>query len=1018
MRKFKLKLLAKWLPIAVVVATTCTMAATPHFSDQNVNSPKDHAAANPERILYWMIKRGELDKDASQAEKDAALSSYLKSATIRPSTSYPLLKRAIPISKNNKQLSTNSPVSNVKTVKVLTVLVDFPDLPYNDNRLTRFDTRMFYSDYNRDHYNKTLFAPSTYPGPSGQALKTVHKYYWTESGNSLSFEGTVFNWVTANSNAATYGANTGIDDFDANAPLLVTEAVTKAVAATTINLTDYDIEDPYDLNGNGIISEPDGFIDHIMVIHSSISEESGGGVLGNDAIWSHYSHVNYTGDASTMGFAIPGTNLRGFSYSIEPIDAGIGVFSHEFGHDLGVPDEYDYKFSTVGDTVGYWSLMSYGSWAGSPIPGSSPISFSPYARELLQSTYGGNWINQQVVDFADLNTTGLDIDIVEATNHSGPVNQIKINIPRSLVDFFPPYSGNYQYYSGEGNSLTNTMSADITIPSASQVQLSMKAHWNTELYTDYILLKINGVAIPGNLTSVNNPHDSTVHDFISGISKSLTGATGPEGWVDLSYDLSAYAGQTVTLSILYSTDSDNYFDGYGFIADDLKIVADGVQFFTDGAEQAGTFAFNGFSRIGSKIPTQEQNYWVQLRSKNSLDSGLTARGYKRGMLLWFADKGYKNNNVAEHPGHGFLAVIDANQTLIKNGAENAPAIIQVKDAPFGLNAENTTALFDDSLDYSRPEQPESGTILPTHGLKIEVISESSTATTATIRVTSTSTQPAVLNSDFTLSSNAYKVFNFTNTTTGGIGNIRYNWDFGEGQSSTATDPVYTYTTPGSFNVVLTATDENNVVKTHTEIITIAEELTAEITNPVTNSAAVVNLTASSQGGVDVTYNWDFGDNQTAIGADVTHTFGLSNTYTVTLTATSTDSQQSVQTFELVVTVPISATISASTNDLSATFSMVIAGGDGNYVFGWEFGDGSDPVNDLSPTHTYASAGTYTAQLQISDAQTQIKIVTLDVTVTAAPVVTPPPVSSGGGGGSTGIVFILLSLLGLQKKYSK
>ncbi|MCH1927778.1 immune inhibitor A, partial [Shewanella sp. C31] len=82
-------------------------------------------------------------------------------------------------------------------------------------------------------------------------------------------------------------------------------------------LATYDVEDPYDLNNNGNYEEPDGILDHVMIFHSSIGEEAGGGKLGANAIWSH----RYFVDQETEGYSIPGTNLKVFGYTIQPIDA-------------------------------------------------------------------------------------------------------------------------------------------------------------------------------------------------------------------------------------------------------------------------------------------------------------------------------------------------------------------------------------------------------------------------------------------------------------------------------------------------------------------------------------------------------------------------------------------------------------------------------------------------------------------------------------------------------------------------
>ena len=95
-----------------------------------------------------------------------------------------------------------------------------------------------------------------------------------------------YGWVSADKPAKFYGEREG-DIRDLNAPDLILEAVEKAVATFNINLQDYDLTDLDDIDGDGITNEPNGIIDHVMVFHSSIGEEAGGGVLGTDAIWSH-----------------------------------------------------------------------------------------------------------------------------------------------------------------------------------------------------------------------------------------------------------------------------------------------------------------------------------------------------------------------------------------------------------------------------------------------------------------------------------------------------------------------------------------------------------------------------------------------------------------------------------------------------------------------------------------------------------------------------------------------------------
>ena len=55
-----------------------------------------------------------------------------------------------------------------KTVKVLGILIDFPDLLHDNNRLSASDTAMYYPSYPTSHYNNLMFSPTGFTGPQGQ----------------------------------------------------------------------------------------------------------------------------------------------------------------------------------------------------------------------------------------------------------------------------------------------------------------------------------------------------------------------------------------------------------------------------------------------------------------------------------------------------------------------------------------------------------------------------------------------------------------------------------------------------------------------------------------------------------------------------------------------------------------------------------------------------------------------------------------------------------------------------------
>jgi len=991
---------------SVVYSLLALALAAPmaHASEKSV-SPKDPALVNHERILYWLEKRGEVKANATDSEKELAVERYIGSS-LNTQPKLPVLVSDSLKQKHQsiiKGVTAEQKTINNKTVKVLAVLVDFPDLAHDDNGLSSGDTDMYYSSYPVSHYQNLMFSTTGFAGPSGQNLESGYNFYQDESGGTFYFTGDTYGWVTADNNAAYYGENDpDNNDNDKNVPALVKEAVTKAVQDNTINLADYDLEDPYDLDGDGNIEEADGLIDHVMIYHSSVGEEAGGGVLSDDAIWSHRYYV----DAQQGGYTIPGTSQKLFGYTVQPIDAATGVVVHEFGHDLGLPDEYDIAGSDEGSPVGIWSVMASGSWVGSPA-GTKPTGFSPYARSFLQATYGGDWIDETVVNLADLMGTPQDIDLVEASNHSGAVNQIRVNLPDPLFDFMPPYTGSYQYYSGKGDMKSNSMNFTLDLPASGTLELSMKAHWDIEVDYDYVQVKANDDALAGNHTKVNNQYYE-INDFITGKSADITGSEGTEGWVDLTFDLTAYAGQTVTFSFHYETDQNT--GGYGFIADDLVIKQSGAEIYTDGAEVADAVTLDGFSRASDQAPGLPQNYWIQLRSSNGRDGGFANTFNSPGVLVWFGDENYSDNKVGadDHPGYGFTGVVDADQNIIMNGSNPGSTLTQIRDAAFSLYNQKSTSndnhlsaisVFDDSNDYSSPQQPASGLVLPEHGFTMEVLNQAANSSTATVKLSAT---PLELTAGFEFQRN-FREVSFTDETAGGIPGYTYEWDFGDGSAiSTEAAPVHTYATSGNYTVTLTVTDQDSTVSVVEQVVVIGDVLSVDFTETVNGSA--VELEANIIGGVEAySVQWDMGDGNQVTGLTASHGYNLTGTYTITMTVTSDDNQEAQASKQVSVVAPLNVNFTSTRNNLTASFSSTATGGDGNYTYSWDFGDGNDSTAK-SPSHTYSEGGTYEVTFKATDGTGVEREMTQSVTVN------DPPSSGGGGGGSTN--WLLLMLLGL------
>ncbi|MCQ8878388.1 immune inhibitor A [Pseudoalteromonas shioyasakiensis] len=981
--------------ILFLLSTTAVKAQLHQYS------PTDIGVVNKERILYWLDKRDDL---AGYENKSAAVTHFIGKATAIHAVKYVKKQGAVTSKIKNAQSAHSAsllPTNTKTTVKVLAILVDFPDLPHNDNGLQADDTAMYYADYDVQHYQQMLFSISGYEGPSGQTLNSAYQYYQQASGNSLDFTGQVYGWVRADKNAKAYGERQG-DDKDIDAPSLVKEAVEKAITQFNIDLTDYDLTDLDDVDGDGITNEPNGIIDHVMIFHSSVGEEAGGGLLGTDAIWSHRYYVY---NEQFQATDLPNSPVDLFGYTINPIDAGIGVVVHEFGHDLGLPDEYDLTNSDIGEPVASWSVMSSGSWAGVP-RGSEPVMFSPYALEYLQNRYSGNWVNQRTFTLDEINEVN-NLVVYHASATGEELNQVKVILPAKLKTFNTPVEGAFQYYSGRGNSLDNTMTQEITIPSSQdETLLTLKAHYSIESDYDYVQITVNGQAIASQYTHDTNPFHSQVVNFISGDSATSPESQQPHNYLQHIFDLTEFAGQTINLGFRYVTDS--FVEYYGFVVDDMKISQGNTVIWQDNAELQSQFTLQGFSRVGAYVYGSPQHYYLQQRSYEGVDSGLQSEQYSPGLLLWLANLGYENNNTSAHPGEGLILVIDADQNAIAKGTSQTPASteIQIRDAAFsvydqrqGLGDSHLTANseFNDATDYSFVQQPESGVKLEPFGLSFSIADQASDNSRVEV--------------DLNYNAQAGITYTVNNlTVTFEVKGMElsptdsFNWQFGNDEQSHELNPTMTFPDYGSYDITFSRTTEFGETTTEQTTISLSEPLKlADIESQITQGK--INATVAVSGGhAPYSYTWDFGDGNTSSSIVASHSYQFSGNYSLSVTVIDSQQTALTQRKNISVEVPLSSRGEYTANDLTVIFKSDTLGGYGSYSFLWDFGDG-DTANTANPTHTYQQAGSYTVTLTVTDDETAHETeFTLLVTVQKQ------VASSGSSGGSFG--WILLGSLGL------
>lgn len=629
------------------------------------------------------------------------------------------------------------------------------------------------ADYNQKHFQDLYFGEGK--GTAAKPKESLKTYYEKTSSGRYSVDGEVSDWVKVKYNEARYGSNYCGDSNCANVWDAVRDGTTawaadqkakgRTDAQIKADLATYDAWDRYDFDGDGEFNEPDGYIDHFQIVHAGEDESAGGGAEGENALWAHRWYA-YGTDAGATG---PANNKSGGTqignsgiwvgdYTMQPENGGLGVFAHEYGHDLGLPDLYD----TAGgeNSTGFWTLMSSGSWLGR---GQGEIGDLPGDMTAWDKLQLG-WLDYDEAKAATASTHKLGVAEYNTKNPQALV----VELPKKQVTttVVKPAEGATQWWSDMGDDLKNTLTRSVDLTGKAKATLELDGWWDIEANYDYLYAEVSEDG--SNWVPVDGTANGKAITRDAGDKPALTGVSGT--YQKLVYTLDAYAGKKVDVRFRYQTDGG--VAGKGFAADAISVVADGTPLFTDNAESAdAAWTTGGFSRIGESFTQDyDQFYLAENRQYVSFDTTLKTGpynfgfaapkadwvehyAYQNGLLVWLWDTSQKDNNTSVHPGKGLVLPVDAHATPLKwaDGTLMRNRI-QAFDSSFSLyptdsiqlhkagtakriGAQPGKSVFDDRKGtYWSEENPTAGVQVPDTNTKITIKDEPRDGSTITVKV--------------------------------------------------------------------------------------------------------------------------------------------------------------------------------------------------------------------------------------------------------------------------------------------
>ncbi len=596
--------------------------------------------------------------------------------------------------------------------------------------LSEFEDQEYQEDHDQDYFEDLAFGESN----------SMWEYYYEVSRGELNIQGDVYGPYTLDGDAADYGT----ENME-----FVRDSV--EIADDDIDYRDYDA---------------------VMVIHSGPGEESSG---NSDDIWS--IHWPYSIETDDDGHEIEQiTQAPEYQYSSGERNP-LGVWVHEFGHELGLPDLYDTDNSSEG--IGHWGVMASGSWADH---GETPVYFSAWSRYWL------GWTDPIVIT-DDINN--LELEPIENDG-----NVYLLPIPGN-------WSNSNEYYLLENRQ---QLKYDSYLPGEGLLI------WHID--EDVIYSKWNS-------NSVNNDEDHKGVDLEEADGEDDLDYSTNRGDSGDPYKSGSFTKDTYPNSLAYNgtesgwkienieTSGDNIIVDISFLskphavadADDA-VIAEGLelQFYgneswdEDGNIVSYTWDFGdgNFAYTDNPIHifTQNGTYNVKLTVCDNND---------------LCDSMILNIFVNKPP----IAVVEISKLTIMLGETIA------FDASESYDIDGDVEFyywnFDDGYTSSQATADHEYKNSGTYNVSLKIIDDLNDITTVYYTIEVINRLPIVNFQYFTPGTGTtLATFEFTDLSFDHDGDIeQWNWDFGDGGTSDLQNPDYQFDLPGTYDVTLSVTDDQD-----------------------------------------------------------------------------------------------------------------------------------------------------------------------------------------------------------------